>query len=47
MIFMCGPRQVGKTILAKAILTDNYPDGRYMNWDFDDNRQDILLWGLF
>jgi predicted AAA+ superfamily ATPase len=42
MVFVGGPRQVGKTTLAKAILTNNYPDGRYMNWDFDDDRQDIL-----
>jgi len=33
---------VGKTTLAKAILTSNYPDGRYLNWDFDEDRQDIL-----
>ena len=42
MVFVGGPRQVGKTTLAKAILNNNYPDGRYMNWDFDDDRQDIL-----
>lgn len=42
MVFVGGPRQVGKTTLAKAILNSNYPDGRYMNWDFDDDRQDIL-----
>ena len=33
---------MGKTTLAKAILTSNYPDGRYLNWDFDEDRQDIL-----
>jgi len=33
---------VGKTTLAKAILSSNYPDGRYLNWDFDEDRQDIL-----
>jgi predicted AAA+ superfamily ATPase len=42
MVFVGGPRQVGKTTLAKAILTSNYPDGRYLNWDFDEDRQDIL-----
>jgi len=42
MVFVGGPRQVGKTTLAKAILNTDYPDGRYMNWDFDDDRQDIL-----
>jgi len=33
---------VGKTTLAKAVLSSNYPDGRYFNWDFDEDRQDIL-----
>ena len=42
MVFVGGPRQVGKTTLAKAILTSSYPDGRYLNWDFDEDRQDIL-----
>lgn len=41
MVFVGGPRQVGKTTLAKAILQQN-PAGRYFNWDFDDHRQDIL-----
>ncbi len=42
MVFVGGPRQVGKTTLAKTILSSNYPSGRYLNWDFDDDRQDIL-----
>jgi len=42
MVFVGGPRQVGKTTLAKAILSSNYPSGRYLNWDYDDDRQDIL-----
>ena len=33
---------MGKTTLAKAVLSGNYPDGRYFNWDFDEDRQDIL-----
>ena len=41
MVFVGGPRQVGKTTLAKAILHQN-PSGHYFNWDFDDHRQDIL-----
>lgn len=43
MVFIGGPRQVGKTTLARAIL-DNYfsESGRYFNWDFDEDRQDIL-----
>lgn len=40
MVFIGGPRQVGKTTLAKSILKTS--TGRYLNWDFDDDRQDIL-----
>jgi uncharacterized protein len=42
MVFVGGPRQVGKTTLARAILSENFPSGRYLNWDYDDDRQDIL-----
>jgi len=42
MVFVGGPRQVGKTTLAKNILSDNFPAGRYLNWDYDEDRQDIL-----
>ncbi len=42
MVFVGGPRQVGKTTLAKAVLSENFPAGRYLNWDYDDDRQDIL-----
>ena len=42
MVFIGGPRQVGKTTLAKALLEKYFPGGRYFNWDFDEDRQDIL-----
>ena len=42
MVFVGGPRQVGKTTLAKAVLSQHYPEGRYFNWDYDENRQDIF-----
>ncbi len=42
MVFVGGPRQVGKTTLAKAILAKNFPAGIYLNWDYDEDRQDIL-----
>ncbi len=42
MVFIGGPRQVGKTTLAKFIMDNHYNNGRYLNWDFDDDRQDIL-----
>jgi uncharacterized protein len=40
MVFVGGPRQVGKTTLAKSLLA-NAP-GRYFNWDFDEDRQALL-----
>ncbi len=42
MVFVGGPRQVGKTTLAKAVLAKNFSAGRYFNWDLDEDRQDIL-----
>lgn len=42
MVFISGPRQVGKTYLAKGILSEHFPSGRYLNWDLDEDRQDIL-----
>lgn len=42
MVFVGGPRQVGKTTLARHILDDQYPDGEYFNWDFDEDRRDLL-----
>ncbi|MCK5917918.1 MAG: ATP-binding protein [Cocleimonas sp.] len=40
MVFIGGPRQVGKTTLAKSLLADM--KGRYFNWDYDEDRQAIL-----
>lgn len=47
MVFVGGPRQVGKTTMAKAVLSERFPTGRYLNWDYDEDRQDILQkkWG--
>ncbi len=42
MVFVGGPRQVGKTTLAKYLLSESFPGGRYFNWDYDEDRQDIL-----
>ena len=42
MVFIGGPRQVGKTTLAKALLDRHFPKGRYFNWDYDEDRRDIL-----
>jgi len=42
MVFVGGPRQVGKTTLAQRILTERGNNGRYFNWDLDEDRQDII-----
>jgi uncharacterized protein len=42
MVFIGGPRQVGKTTLSQKILNSNFPNGVYFNWDFDQDRRDIL-----
>ena len=42
MVFVGGPRQVGKTTLAQSVLSEHFPAGRYLNWDYDEDRQDIL-----
>jgi len=51
MVFIGGPRQSGKTTLAKKIL-ETFPYSRkrtgiYYNWDFDEDRRSILKyhWG--
>jgi len=38
MILLAGPRQVGKTTLAKSL----YKTADYMNWDIDEHRTRIL-----
>lgn len=42
MVFIGGPRQVGKTTLAQHIATDAYDQTVYFNWDNDDHRKQIL-----
>ena len=41
MVFLTGPRQSGKTTLAKTLLKSS-PSGRYLNWDDPDHRKEIL-----
>ncbi len=42
MVFLGGPRQVGKTTLSQGLI-QNYYDGHpgYLNWDFEDHRKKI------
>ncbi|MBI2340149.1 MAG: ATP-binding protein [Deltaproteobacteria bacterium] len=45
MVFIGGPRQVGKTTLAEAILQkylSKNTGGVYFNWDDDEHRRDLL-----
>ncbi len=42
MVFIGGPRQVGKTTVATSILGSAYSEGRYFNWDYDEDRLDII-----
>lgn len=39
MVFVAGPRQVGKTTLAKSLITDSV---QYLNWDIPTDRETIL-----
>lgn len=41
MVFLGGPRQVGKTTLAKMIL-DTEANGIYLNWDVSKHREQIF-----
>ena len=43
MVLLAGPRQCGKTTLAKSLLDDN---GEYLNWDIIKHRKIIreLAW---
>ena len=46
MVFIGGPRQVGKTTLAKQILKifpyKKGKKGLYLNWDFDEDKENII-----
>lgn len=41
MVFLGGPRQVGKTTFARVIIGANYKHPIYFNWDFKADRRDI------
>ncbi|MEK9151251.1 MAG: ATP-binding protein [Patescibacteria group bacterium] len=42
MVFIGGPRQVGKTTLAKQIGNQSYQKYAYLNWDNIDDKKAIL-----
>lgn len=41
MAFVCGPRQVGKTTIAKALMK-NSEHSSYRNWDIPEDREKIV-----
>ena len=42
MVFIGGPRQVGKTTLAKSLKERKFNDAVYLNWDLDEDRRAIM-----
>ena len=42
MVFIGGPRQVGKTTFSKVLCESEYKNGEYFNWDVAHDRQAIL-----
>ncbi len=40
MVFLAGPRQVGKTTLARLVLED-WNEGAYLSWDSREDRREI------
>lgn len=42
MVFIGGPRQVGKTTLSKNLCSYAFKDCNYFNWDADEDRRAIL-----
>lgn len=48
MVFITGPRQVGKTTLAKGLISNLEPAVNYFNWDVAEHRKILLkevFWG--
>jgi len=42
MVFIGGPRQVGKTTLSKNLCKGEFANGIYLNWDNDEDRKLIM-----
>ena len=42
MVFIGGPRQVGKTTLSRSLCQGDFAQSVYLNWDSSENRQAIL-----
>lgn len=46
MVFVGGPRQVGKTTMAQSIGRDNHKNSAYLNWDNREDRKKIISGAL-
>ena len=42
MVWIGGPRQVGKTTLSRSLCYEKFSQGTYLNWDNDEDRRAIL-----
>ncbi|MBI1870625.1 MAG: ATP-binding protein [Chlamydiae bacterium] len=42
MVFIAGPRQCGKTTLAKSVAKETLWENTYYNWDIDEHRRKLL-----
>lgn len=42
MVFVSGPRQVGKTTLSRAIVAQHFKTYAYLSWDFKEDRKQII-----
>jgi len=42
MVFLGGPRQMGKTTCSNYTAKSHFPSFTYFNWDNRDHRKDIL-----
>lgn len=41
MVFIGGPRQVGKTTMALDLAREEFQGASYFNWDIDEDRRAI------
>ncbi|MBI4061705.1 MAG: ATP-binding protein [Elusimicrobia bacterium] len=42
MVFLGGPRQIGKTTLARTLIGARFPETAYFNWDDKRQRQQLM-----
>ncbi len=42
MVFIGGPRQVGKTTLAQELVSNHFRNSGYYNWDNRQDRRSIM-----